>query len=305
MKAVHSLALASICLALSGCGGDSPGALASIPPGPSSSGNSALTSGTANLNAAGVGEYRVSPSGTYSTTTTIADQPVDIAYDAGTRTYTLTGALDPASGATTSVAFGPAQLQSGSDYSYTPSTAGDALSSSSLHLGDALTYSSWGQWNSVITRPNGDKVNDDIYFTYGIRTQPSDMPKTGTATYGLTMYGAGDGVPAFGGSGSLSASFGTGSVSVSLSPYESGAGAQYNPDKTPFATLTGTGTIDAATSSFQSSVTGTSSSGGTYTADLSGLFYGPQAAELGATFQMYYGPNAQPFVHGVITGQKN
>ena len=120
------------------------------------------------------------------------------------------------------------------------------------------------------------------------------MPKTGSASYALQISGQRGNNP-LSGTGSLTANFAASTVDVSLrletteisrplaKPYE-------------FATVTGSGTISAVGSNpgFSSTL-----SGGAYSGSINGLFYGPQASEVGGAFALN-GPIA-----GAVIGRKN
>lgn len=161
-----------------------------------------------------------------------------------------------------------------------------------------LTYASYGAWQTTITNSASIDVKT-TFFVYGVKTQQSDLPTNGTATYTTILdglYAGRNGVYSVDGASSFSANFGAGTVAFSMSPV--GTHILDGSSKS-FGTLTGTGTISAGTSSFdvQPPVDGSA-----YRVSLLGKFFGPSAAEMGATF-MIYGPDGQG--NGVIIGKKN
>lgn len=161
----------------------------------------------------------------------------------------------------------------------------------------ALTYTSYGAWQTTITNSSSLDVNT-TFFVFGVKTQQSDLPTTGTATYTTTLDGlfAGTtGVYALGGSSSFSANFGSGTVSFTMNP----TGTHIlNGSSKSFGSIAGNGAISAATNDFGAST----STGGSYSATLNGKFFGPSAAEMGASFVLN-GPDGKGT--GVIVGKKN
>ncbi len=126
----------------------------------------------------------------------------------------------------------------------------------------------------------GATAQSDTYLVYGFKTDKASMPTSGTASYATLLDGTYfDPSRSYDidGTGSLTANFGTGGLTFS-------AVATGTPQSGPalaFGTLSGSGSIRAANSSF-------TASGGnaTYKIDMSGYFYGPGADEIGATFSL-------------------
>jgi hypothetical protein len=84
------------------------------------------------------------------------------------------------------------------------------------------------------------------------------------------------------GVGTLTANFAAGTVSVSVSPGVNDANNGDGPVSfPPVDTLTGSGTINFTTNSFNFTLTGSQ-----YSGPVNGLFYGPQGAEVGAAFDI-------------------
>ncbi len=161
----------------------------------------------------------------------------------------------------------------------------------------ALTYASYGGWQS--TTVNGTSLDaGTVFFVFGVKTQQSDLPVTGTAAYQTMLDGvfAGTGgVYVLNGSSRHLGQFQRGHRQLLDEPH----GIHILDGSTKsFGSLSGTGTINAGTASFDASAP---ASGG-YSASLLGKFYGPAAAEVGATF-LLTGADGQG--NGVIIGKKN
>jgi len=114
----------------------------------------------------------------------------------------------------------------------------------------------------------------------GMPTLATDMPKTGSATYtteggGVVLSSGVQHNTTTASTASFSANFGTGALSTSVklvaAPANGGAAVD-------FGTFNGTGTITSGTSAFTGAFTGTTGPG------FAGAFFGPQATEMGYTF---------------------
>ena len=226
---------------------------------------------------------------------------IEISYDPTNQTYTVRGA--PVIGSTTTITqnFGPSNAVSGIPGSYENiTTTVSRTDVRRLTIGTTpLTYTNVGSWAVGVTTGT-DQTFDTAYFTYGIPTKTSDMPKTGSASYALAVVGTGS--RSLNGTGSLAASFAAGTVDVSLrvqATLVERAGSFTNVATIDVATVTGSGTISAAVNNpgFSSSL-----SGGGYSGSINGLFYGPQAAEVGGAFAITNGGEA---IAGVVIGQKD
>jgi hypothetical protein len=294
------MSILAIGVLLSGCGGDD-GTVVSTPASPNYPTLASL-SGSWSARGARFDYIRINnaPIPTYS----VESPNIEISYDSASQTYSIRGVT--VSGATrpTESTYGPSQRVSGNPNSYDAATMSNgATNVSRLMLGQGggdLTYSNVGEWVIGSTSATGDQDFHTFTFTYGIRTRSDDMPTSGTAAYGLQLGGQGPGAPVVG-NGSLSANFAAGTVSVSISPEYF-----YRPGQGPnvFATLTGTGTISSSTSSFDSSVAGNGDSGKTYNGEVHGLFYGPQAVEVGGGF-LVKDTGGNVVAAGTISGRRN
>jgi hypothetical protein len=123
---------------------------------------------------------------------------------------------------------------------------------------------------------------DGRAFTFGVQTQASDVPTTGTATYtgnagGVVFLATGDTNASLAGStASLIADFSTGSIATALALLVTPTGGV----QTPLDVLVGAGSLGAVKPGFSGSLTGS----GTVAGSFNGAFFGPQAAEFGYDF---------------------
>ena len=263
---------------LAGCGGGGGGGVAATPAPPTVS-YTALANATASTTLstkASVYEFERLNNASTPTNRSAATN-IEIVYDSASRTYTLRGT--PAIGSTTRVeqSFGPADAAAGlpaGNYDKTTSTTGNTqVSKLQVGVSANLTYTGYGHW-TVGSTVGVDQRFDDVYFTYGSATQTADMPKTGSATYTLTV--GGQCAAPLDGRGTLSANFAASTVNVSI---DTQFVYRANQTFSPFATLTGSGAISA--NGFTTQL-----SGGGYTGSVDGLFYGPQAAEVGGALMI-------------------
>jgi hypothetical protein len=232
----------------------------------------------------------------------LSNVQIQVKYDAAAGSYTIvTGTLPDAS-------FGPANRSAPDStatitaYSKTSGTRTDNLALFNPGAGNpqlALTYASYGGWQA--TTASGASVDvSTTFFVYGIKTSPGDLPTSGTATYKTTMDGlfAGNGgVYTLSGSSAIAADFAAGTIDFSLNP--TGRNIADGSAKS-FGALLGSGTIGSGTTGFTGKSDANSLNG--YGATLAGQFFGPQGAEVGATFQLT-GADGQG--SGVIVGKKN
>jgi hypothetical protein len=207
-----------------------------------------------------------------------------IQYDPATNTYTL---RDTGNLALTS-AFGPGNspVVSGAFTNYSKNGGAETLRlyrSGQATQGVTLSYTGFGQWRRTAPAVlvTGTNVND-TYFVYGTKTAPSQIA-SGTASYTTAADGTfvnKDGVYAVTGNGTFSADFGARTVA-----YSSTLAGSREGDSSPlaFGTLTGSGTIATASSSFKT--TGVTNGSG-YKMDVNGYFFGPSAAEVGGVFRL-------------------
>ena len=231
---------------------------------------------------------------------TTSNRAIQVRYDAPSGAYTIS------TGELADITFAPADKDTVNSNSATTAYSKAAgtktedlilLNPGTTNPELALTYSSYGAWQSITS--NGTTADaSTVFLVFGVKTQQADLPVSGTASYQTIIDGlfAGTGgLYVLNGSSSFSANFGAGTVSFSMSP--TGIHILDGSTKT-FGSLSGTGTINAGAASFDASAP---ASGG-YSASLLGKFYGPAAAEMGATF-LLSGADGQG--NGVIIGKKN
>jgi len=222
-----------------------------------------------------------------------------VKFDPATGTYTVrdTGNISLTS------AFGPSNnpVTSGAFTTYSKAAGTETLrlyQSGQPTQGVTLTYTGFGQWRRTApaTLTPGTNVND-TYFVYGTKTAPSEIT-SGNATYTTAADGTfvnRNGVYAVTGNGTFNANFGARTVGYSstLAGSREGDGAAL-----AFGTLTGTGTIATAASSFQGAG---AFNGSGYRMDVNGYFFGPGATEVGGVFRLYgNGGNGQ----GALVGKQ-
>jgi hypothetical protein len=277
----------SIALLLFGCGGGGSGSSGSGASGPTYATLATLSSSTTFATVAVASTYYRLPDAETPTITAVG-ATVTAEYNPASSTYTLTGSL---AGSTTQVSqtFGPAALQNGS-YSITNTGSDGTTVVGTLFVSQSLSpypggtqtnysYAGYGQWGNGSTSSTFVQDYSDYNFTYGIGTQPGDLPRTGTVTYNLLLTGTPD-PSVIVGTGTLTADFTAGTVSVSLSPgIDDLVDTEGVTSFPPFVTLTGSGTINLTSNGFNFAITGAQ-----YSGQLNGLFYGPQGAEVGAAF---------------------
>jgi hypothetical protein len=311
----------SVCAAcfLSACGGGSggqvnstlppvatPGSGNTPTPTPSGGSNSTLVNLQVSESFGGLGTINrftvASGTGATSNRQPLSSGQIQVKYDASAASYTIvTSTLPDASfgSANKSAADSTAAITA---YSKTSGTRTDNLALFNPGAGNtqlALTYASYGGWQATTTSGTSSDVST-TFFVYGIKTAPGDLPKSGTATYKTMMDGlfAGNGgVYTLSGSSAIAADFAAGTVDFSLNP--TGRNIVDGSTKT-FGALLGSGAIASGTTGFTAKTDANSLNG--YAATLAGQFFGPQAAEVGATFQLT-GADGQG--SGVVVGKKN
>lgn len=185
---------------------------------------------------------------------------------------------------------------------YNRSTGGstDTLVLTNPGTSGHLTYQYVGSgiWQHVT--PNGRASSADLAaFTYGVETPDGALPRTGTAAYAIDLRGVASGPVAstLDGTGTLQANFASGEVTTN------GSLNQHYLDNTnyvAFGKFSGTAQISSASNSFDGVLRlGFFNADGT----MSGRFYGPNADEVGATFQLMDGSSAVAI--GTITGRQD
>lgn len=207
-----------------------------------------------------------------------------VQYDPVTNTYTLrdtgnlalTSSFGPASSPVTAGAFTTYSKNSGAETLrvYLPGNATQGVT---------LTHTTFGHWRRTGTPQFGTGIAvNDTYFVYGTKT-PASQIAAGSANYTTAADGTftnKDGVYAVTGNGTFAANFGARTVS-----YSSTLAGSREGDSSPlaFGTLTGTGTIATASSSFKANGL---TNGSGYKMDVNGYFFGPSAVEVGGVFRL-------------------
>jgi C-lobe and N-lobe beta barrels of Tf-binding protein B len=145
------------------------------------------------------------------------------------------------------------------------------------------SYTTLGIWGRTETSGNSAKF-EAAYFTGGVPTTATDMPKTGTITYQGLFVGAltnnvdSDG---FGGQAVISADFAKGTVGGVFTGTQQLIAANRNFNFTSDARIATGGSVYSGT---VTGSTGTAAAGMAGT--LNGGFFGPAAAETSGTFTM-------------------
>ena len=149
-----------------------------------------------------------------------------------------------------------------------------------------LQFSSLGVWNTTDIATG--QMTNAAAFSVGTRTLGTDIPTNGTATYNGAMLGvAVEGTSQYSVTGNASAlaDFRARSIAVQTSNSmrtDMANGAAGVATAAPGYNMTGTLTYPAATNGLSGTMTTADGKTGTAT----GNFYGPQAAELGMTFNL-------------------
>lgn len=289
-------------VALAGCGGgsgsSSSGGVVSAPPPTTAASYTKIVdmSGDRTFQTAGL-QYSIVPSGFANGFAQTPGSGVTVAYLSASDSYRLTapdGVSVTFSPADTIAP--PASLPNTLQWSKASGANRDTftLTVPTIGSGVALSYMLLGSWihtegsNSVVRLAVG-----------GQPTIASDMPRTGSATYTVVAGGAaqqnGTSYTLSGNSSAtFAANFATNSISTSLTL--GGTTSSLGATVTPFGTFNGSGTISASGSGF----TGTLSGGGA-TGLFSGVFFGPQALEVGYDWFL---SNGNLSAVGVVAGIK-
>lgn len=142
-----------------------------------------------------------------------------------------------------------------------------------------------------------DKLMGELFaFTYGVSTPNPDLPRTGTGNYYVDMLAAialNNEIFSLFGAGTLGVNFASGVVTTS------GNANQYDLDGNfeVGRTWTGEAQLRAASNLFE----GEMMVSGMPSAEMYGRFFGPNAEEVGASFQ---GTNGGPTVIGTLIGRE-
>ncbi|GMM61580.1 transferrin-binding protein-like solute binding protein [Novosphingobium pituita] len=271
-------------LALAACGGgDGSGGGVNSTPAPPPTGSNASLIGSmvsesfANDSTLATASYAANSGvGTFAA----AKGALTFAYDAASKAYSVRdGSL--------SQTFAPSTLdQTQSSALITTYKVVEGSTSSYLTLtkpgtGSGQTrYVGAGYWQRV--NQGSNRINASVEsFTYGAQTAAATMPTSGNVRFAVSLVGVratGQTILGLGGTGQVQVDFTSGALIVRI-PY-----GQMNVQtgQTDFSdTLTGTAMIKSGSSAFSGNL-GLSSN--TKDNGLDGHFYGPNAAEIGATF---------------------
>jgi len=321
MKTIHLVAGASAIALLSACGGGGGGIAVGTPPPPAAPAptpsptpapsptptptpSPTPTPPPAPQNSSLL-DLRVSESFTTQATAAAANYPgngtsasspgaatLTIQYDAPTGSYTI---VRP--GLTTP--FGPAQSDAAASnavlaaYRRQDGTTTETLRLTKPGKEGALNqeYVGAGFWRTVDTA-GGVEQNRFGSFTYGVRSAATDVPASGTASFGIGLLAMGatkDAVVDIYGTGTFQVDFGThsftlqGATTTRLLNQLGSTGPAYLVP----GTFSGDGLVAVSANAFTGGIKLDGS--GTYTSALQGFFYGPGLAEVGATFSGTYG----------------
>ncbi|HWV61886.1 MAG TPA: transferrin-binding protein-like solute binding protein [Sphingopyxis sp.] len=276
--------------------------MTSTPPPPPARANTSLTNLQVSedfVGRAGVMQYSVLRSTGGATQREAAlNSSALVRYDASTQSYTVVGINLPQS------IFAAANRQSGestpviSVYEKVNGTKRENLAlfnPGAANTELALTYTSYGALQTIVDKGASLDV-DTAFFTFGVQTAASDMPRTGTSDYRTKIDGQfsdAGGVYALSGPSTFSANFGAGTFAFTMD-------------------LTGQNVVDGSRKSlgahsidgsisYGNQFSGASSRDGTYSSNLGGYFYGPAAAEMGGSFSLVGGGGVGA---GAVVGKK-
>ena len=164
------------------------------------------------------------------------------------------------------------------------------------------TYGSWSEWSS--------QKNRFSPFVTGFATPVASVPTTGSATYNGAVQGAawrpeagapfGVGFASLTGDATLQTNFGTGSITGSLTNMTAN-GDPWNSVSLAGA-ISGGQNYFSGTSGVGSAPVGAYSLNGSASGTFAGLFFGPNAQELGAVWTLFDGSNAAAGTIGAKSG---
>ena len=296
------------CPLLSAWGGGGGGGVTSTPPPPGANANSSLVNLQYSQDftaRASIIQYDASRA---TGGATIRDPTMNVGgwirYDAATKSYTLTGTSYPQQST-----FGPANRLDASGgpvitaYQKVSGNRQENLALFNPGPGNtelALTYASYGALQSITD--NGSTVDvTTAFFTYGVLTAASDMPRTGSVNYRTKIDGQfadATGVYAVSGPSSFSANFGAGTIAFTMDPV--GQNVVTGGVKS-LGSHTMNGSIAIGNQFNASTVLGVRP----YSSNLAGYFYGPGAAELGGTFIISGSGPTSGMGAGIVVGKKD
>lgn len=296
------IALAATTLTACGGGGGSGGGVVTPPVAPTNSNIAALTVNQTFTGPAATAnnEFNLT-SGTTVNSSGAADT-LSVSYDASAKSYTVSVAGRTqtfAPGDVTATATGETRFQkegaAGKDR-LTLLTTPYSSQTSNRYVGMGI----WQRSNTV-----GDRQNDQFAtFVYGLNTPAAAMPRAGRANFAIDVFGMSS-VPGFEpsvlqGRGNFDVDFMAGVFSTQTYLTETGliTGSGVSGGGIE---LIGAGTLSSTEPKFSGNVTA-GSRNAKLTGSLSGLFYGPGAEEIGASFSATNSEGAS--FTGSLTGQR-
>lgn len=228
-----------------------------------------------------------------------------IRYDAATKSYTVAGTTYPQQ-----TTFGPANRLDASSgpvitaYQKVSGNRQENLALFNPGSGNtelALTYASYGALQTITD--NGGTVDvATAFFTYGVLTAASDMPRTGSANYRTKIdgqYADATGAYAISGPSSFSANFGASTMAFTMDPVGQNV-------VTGAVKSLGSHTMNGSITMGNQFNASTPFGVGAFSSNLGGYFYGPGAAELGGTFLIIgHGVNDGGAGAGIVVGKKD
>lgn len=275
----------AIALTVSACGGGDGGGVNSTPtpvptptPTPTPTSNDDLIAPLVSesfTNTAAAAAANYDPTGTV-TSQTRSTPAVKVAYDAGSNSYTITAA-----GA--SQTFGPGNLLKAGEYRVASGNTTDdlTLTATGPSSGEVFRYVGAGFWQRQVQTSAGGIDGSITSFVYGVPTV--SLVRTGTVGYATMLYGT------VSNSGTLYAAKGPGALVGDLASgvfQNSGRATYYDPN-TGASADAGSFLSRLTLSSTANSLTGTMSLiafGRNYSGPVAGMFFGPSAEEVGASF---------------------
>jgi hypothetical protein len=223
-----------------------------------------------------------------------------VVFDPTSNTYTLTGGTNANQLPAINATLNPANADPANSNATFTAYSGPNLTAKVFNPGSGnpaiqLTYTSFAQVIETNSAPNSTMPSQAYhYFVFGLPTNTSAMPTTGTASYSGLVYGNGGTVTSNGfpgvdfsisGTGTLTANFATGSINAAFNLMKDAAGT------TPAASL--------GAYAFAAQLTGVAFSGFYSGNSINGSFFGPTANEVGAAWSTQNG------MAGAFVGKKN
>ncbi|KPH64822.1 transferrin-binding protein-like solute binding protein [Novosphingobium sp. ST904] len=310
MKLSHPIFVTSISVLLAACGGGGED-VASLPKPPTGQGNATLAELRVSQDFTAYyaqANYSLSRATGAASGKSSVQAPTEVRYDAASQSYTLVGTtmgttiFRPADKlGDTAATTGYRKIAGNTQEDFVLFRPGAA------NPDMALTYASYGAWQKIVDKGTDLDVST-AFFTYGVTTNPSDMPKSGSATYQTRIdgqYADGTGAYVLSGASSFAANFAAGTVRFEMSPI----GQHVVDGRTKvFGNLQLDGIIKTPNQFYKGNEFEASSDlNAAYSADLHGFFYGPGAAEMGGAFTLRQGLGNPEIGNGsgAVVGRKN